>query len=115
MQRCQSLWPCVLDNRMWEDRAKKDSILGTHRNDTNNLVFSIIYWVIRTKDKSKNVKKVDLLIIAIFNSLCLYLWNQHWCVVVLAYFLIEVITKIIKIIIKIIYFLFVFIINIYIL
>ena len=41
MQRCQSLSPCVLDNRMWEDPAKKDFNLGTYKNDTNNLVFQL--------------------------------------------------------------------------
>jgi len=41
MQRCQSLWPCVLDNRMWEDPAMKDFNLGTHENDTNNRVFQL--------------------------------------------------------------------------
>ena len=54
MQGCQSLWPCVLDNRMWEDPAKKDFNLGTQKSDTNKLVFLIMYRVIRTKDKSKN-------------------------------------------------------------
>ena len=55
MQGCQSLWPCVLDNMMWEDPAMKDFNLGTHKHDTNDtLYYSIMYWEIRTKDKSKN-------------------------------------------------------------
>jgi len=44
MQLCQSLWPCVqvLDNRMWEDPAKKDFNLGTHKNDKITLFFSYV-------------------------------------------------------------------------
>ena len=58
MQRCQSLWPCVLDNRMLEDPAKKDFNLGTHKNDTNNLVFQLCieYLGLKIKVKSKKVE-----------------------------------------------------------
>ena len=48
--------------------------------------FSIMYGTVGLKIKVKNSKKeINLLIITIFNSLCLYLCNQHWCFVFFSY------------------------------
>ena len=86
----------------FRDPNKVICIIGKGTNDTNDLVFQLYIEKLGLKTKVKNQKKdINLLISTIFNSLCLYSCNHHWCFVVVVFHIKEI-TKIKKIIIKLV-------------